>query len=759
MRAFRLVSLAVVCVVLGPSPTGGAALAAGEITGSRLDRLILEGDLTVVYGDPLDPAAPPRVEYLLQSANGDVWRLDLSQLAGAPPSFSGQRVRGEGVRTAELVARLTSLESVADGPPRMTTPPLSGHQPWATILCRFADITDTPHPIEWYEGLMGSAYPGMDDYWREVSYEQIDLEGSDVFGWYTLPSPRSAYYDGSYIKAVELAEDCTGAADHDVYFPDYMGVDLHLNDPLFGASWGGAVYLERDGQTALYSATWMADWGSQGVQAHEMGHGFGLPHSSGPYGPTYDSRWDVMSSWSQGSFDTVYGPIGEGTIAYHKDRLGWVPSSRIYASGTIGETTLTLHPLGGAMPGSGHLFARLGIRGSDRFYTVEARRKEGYDSYLPGEAVIIHEVDPVRPDGRPAQVVDADDDGDPNDAGAMWTPGETFTDPAAGIEVTVVAAGDDGSFVVDIVSPLGLNVDRTGTGTGTIRSSPAGIDCGTDCSEIFDNGAVVTLTAMPTASSRFTGWSGACAGTGTCRVTMTEPSSVTATFELKTPALRVSRAGSGTGTVTSSPEGVDCGPDCTETYDYGTRVSLTATPAVPAIFTGWSGACGGTGVCRVTMDKARSVTATFITTHTVSPSSIAVEAGKIASGSPASLTADDDVFLDLTSTDRMTKKRASFSATFTGIDNALTTLSVDLRSKASVACSQKIMIRRWVGSDWEVLDARRVGRSEVLAARVSPRGPVDDFVRWTGRVRVRVSCSTRRGRFTLSADLMQLTVG
>jgi hypothetical protein len=75
--------------------------------------------------------------------------------------------------------------------------------------------------------------------------------------------------------------------------------------------------------------------------------------------------------------------------------------------------------------------------------------------------------------------------------------------------------------------------------------------------------------------------------------------------------LSVSKAGTGSGTVTSSPAGIDCGSTCTAGYTSGTSVTLTATPAAGSVFAGWSGACSGTGTCTVAMSAARSVTATF----------------------------------------------------------------------------------------------------------------------------------------------------
>jgi len=76
-----------------------------------------------------------------------------------------------------------------------------------------------------------------------------------------------------------------------------------------------------------------------------------------------------------------------------------------------------------------------------------------------------------------------------------------------------------------------LTVVRAGTGSGTVASTPAGISCGTDCSEPYPNGTAVTLTATPAAGSTFGGWSGGgCTGTGSCTVTMTAARTVTATF-------------------------------------------------------------------------------------------------------------------------------------------------------------------------------------------------------------------------------------
>jgi|GEM_PF-7076859 len=77
---------------------------------------------------------------------------------------------------------------------------------------------------------------------------------------------------------------------------------------------------------------------------------------------------------------------------------------------------------------------------------------------------------------------------------------------------------------------LTLTVTKQGTGVGTVQSRPAGIQCGTDCSELYTSGTVVTLRATAVTGSTFTGWGAACSGTGTCTVTMSASTTVTATF-------------------------------------------------------------------------------------------------------------------------------------------------------------------------------------------------------------------------------------
>jgi len=75
--------------------------------------------------------------------------------------------------------------------------------------------------------------------------------------------------------------------------------------------------------------------------------------------------------------------------------------------------------------------------------------------------------------------------------------------------------------------------------------------------------------------------------------------------------LAIAKAGSGSGTVSSTTPGIDCGATCTRSYLDYQSVTLTATAATGSTFAGWTGACSGTGSCTLAMSEARAVTATF----------------------------------------------------------------------------------------------------------------------------------------------------
>ena len=187
-----------------------------------------------------------------------------------------------------------------------------------------------------------------------------------------------------------------------------------------------------------------------------------------------------------------------------------------------------------------------------------------------------------------------------------------------------VASGSVSVLIDNTVQSFSLTVATAGTGGGTVTStskpgSSNQINCGPTCSALYTSGTVVTLAAQAATGSTFTGWSGCDSASGaTCTVTMNAVKSVTATFDVLSFTLAVSKSGIGRGTVTSSSSPasatqINCGTTCSATYHWGTVVTLTATPHLLSVFTGWSGCDTMSGAtCTVTMISAKSVNASFL---------------------------------------------------------------------------------------------------------------------------------------------------
>jgi uncharacterized repeat protein (TIGR02543 family) len=200
----------------------------------------------------------------------------------------------------------------------------------------------------------------------------------------------------------------------------------------------------------------------------------------------------------------------------------------------------------------------------------------------------------------------------------FWRFSQTTDDPLVGQGVhseTILRntdpseAGQGTSEILFVGPPPTHTLSVTNSGNGTVTTSDNSINCGTACSAEFATGSSVPLVATPNAGYQFTGWGGDCSGTGSCVVTMDFDKSVTATFVPITYNLTVTNAGN--GVVQSSDSQINCGITCSATYDSGASVSLTATPITGYQFTGWNGACSGTGACSITMDAAKTLTATF----------------------------------------------------------------------------------------------------------------------------------------------------
>ena len=168
------------------------------------------------------------------------------------------------------------------------------------------------------------------------------------------------------------------------------------------------------------------------------------------------------------------------------------------------------------------------------------------------------------------------------------TPGPALTE---NLSIRLVPVS---SYNLTIVNP------STGTGRGTVTSSPSGITCGATCTASFASGSTVILAATADTGSTFTGWSGDCSGTAiSIIVTMSESKMCNAYFDPNPPntynlTITQSQYSSGTGHVASSPPGILCGNSCTAQFPADSSVTLIATATDGSFVDGWAGFCEDT---------------------------------------------------------------------------------------------------------------------------------------------------------------------
>jgi Zn-dependent metalloprotease len=351
----------------------------------------------------------------------------------------------------------------------------------------------------------------VDDFTANLyySYEPgaLNESFSDMFGE-TVDLLNSAGNDGPEVRWL-FGEDMPGmGAGRDMMEPNAFGNPGRVSDPLFHCEWEDFYGVHYNSAVPSHAYALMVDGGT--YNAHTV-HGIGL-HKAGHI--AYRALATYLTSASG---------FQEASDAFEQACNDLVGQQGIVAA-DCAEVQHALEAVEMPDARSCHaVYVRIRTAG-------------------PGSGKITMLRDPDWVECSPVGACDANfPEGEPIRLLAIADPGSIFSGWAG--DGCTGTLGDCRPFVsgdtmeiVAVFDPDGsthpLNVSMSGSTTGAlVTSDPAGISCGTDCSEIYPAGTFVTLTATAAPGSVLAHWGGACSGVGpTCTLAMTGAMNVTAEF-------------------------------------------------------------------------------------------------------------------------------------------------------------------------------------------------------------------------------------
>ncbi len=347
--------------------------------------------------------------------------------------------------------------------PSLYLAPLLGTQQVLVIMVYFTDVS----PTQTVDAVV-SRLNETSNYYSTVSYGQVTVSWSSYDWqnpWLQLPNDM-AYYgapgaSGPDAGWLDLILDSLTVADPYVDYTQYSyvlivhagGDEALTGNPndIWSFSAVGGVYNTGDGTVQLNIAV-VSEEDPLGVIAHEMGHVFWLPDLYDySYTREFVGRWALMG---KGAWNGPAGSPGASPaemISWSRAKLGWLPTSSIVevASGSSATVYLSALEVAGGVEA-----VKIPID-SSHYYLVEARFRINYDTYLPGEGVLILYVDETLGSGEGiVRVVDSTP-GDGDVDNGQWLVGQSFTDSANNVTVTVLA-GDAGGYtvLVDRTAPV-----------------------------------------------------------------------------------------------------------------------------------------------------------------------------------------------------------------------------------------------------------------------------------------------------------------
>ncbi len=572
----------------------------------------------------------------------------LRPIGKALKEFSLKRHSRE-IKLSQEVTGVSPITGLAVATAEPDVPPVGvGNIP--TILINFNDRATTFSPSDFNALLFGTGNFSMKDYYQEISYGAFSVSAGPggVVGWFSSANGHNFYGNlNGFTRAATLVKEAVTQADASFDFAPYdqdgdcivdvvnvihqgSGTEASGNtSDIWSHRWslvGAGIdkYITNDACPAggniqvndyvIEPEILSGQIQTIGVFAHEYGHALGLPDL---YDTDFSSEgignWSLMAG---GSWNVVTrsGDRPAHMDAWSKYKLGWITPTQVTG-------ILASEPITQASTSADVYKLLTGTPSSGEYFLVENRQKTGFDAGLPGEGLLVWHIDATvsnnnnecYPSGPSCSTshykvaleqadnlyglekkLDRGDTGDPYPGSTInltfdgsSSPNSNLYSGSSSNNVSVTNISTSGSTMTAnfTTQTFTLTITKAGTGSGTITSNPAGINCGTDCSEVYNSNTLVTLVATAEVSSTFAGWSGD-ADCSDGAITMNASKSCTATFNtISNPDFTISPLGSsliiqqgGSGTTSYTITSVD-------SFSSPVSFSLTGHPAgVTGIF-------------------------------------------------------------------------------------------------------------------------------------------------------------------------------
>lgn len=343
----------------------------------------------------------------------------------------------------------------------------AGTRPVAVLFCQYSDKPNTygftpagilantwlPNSIKFtYTGATGdNSISGLI---QEASLGTISLQGTQAFGWFTLPKPLSAYpgdpNDSGASAGAIVGNDCIATAQQNgVSLAAFTYVAVYMNDAIPIASgvswpttWTGATTSPTAFNALIVGVRGLT---SPALVLHEFGHilSNGGMHTDSYSDPLGGAAWFGDDPTNPPSFGLRLGSVSPEWDASRRELMGFIPAASI-ATFSGGSQTYNISRLTQPIAGLPTVIDVPLPNGAK--YVISARTQVGYDSYpiysnwfqpalaMPVQGVRIELFTSTSVD---AHIEMSNPGGDPQSNDAVWLTGQTYTDSANGITIKV----------------------------------------------------------------------------------------------------------------------------------------------------------------------------------------------------------------------------------------------------------------------------------------------------------------------------------